>query len=285
MSTPVAPGSVVVGVDGSPFSDAAVSWAAAYAAAHHAPLVLLHGVGDLGDSLIPYRVDAREMLTRESHRITSHALALVRTSDPDLDVSVHAVLEDARAALLGVEHASMLVVGTRGRGSIRTLVLGSVSQAVLSHADVPVTVVRAAEGREDAEVAAVAAAVVVGVDLDDTARSALDVGFEVASMTGRRLDAVHAWSAVHELPEERARGFAEVMAGYAEKYPDVAVATRLVDASPVSALVRESETAAHLVVGSRPRGRVGRHFGSVGRAVVEHAHCPVTITPAPADGR
>ena len=281
MSTAVAPGSVVVGVDGSPFSDAAVSWAAAYAAAHHAPLVLLHGVGDLGDSLIPYRVDAREMLTRESHRITSHALGLVRTSDPDLDVSVHAVLEDARAALLGVEHAGMLVVGTRGRGSIRTLVLGSVSQAVLSHADVPVTVVRAAEGREDPE----AAAVVVGVDLDDTARPTLDVGFEVASMTGRPLDAVHAWSAVHELPEERARGLAEVMAGYAEKYPDVAVATRLVDASPVPALVRESETAAHLVVGSRPRGRVGRHFGSVGRAVVEHAHCPVTITPAPADGR
>jgi nucleotide-binding universal stress UspA family protein len=280
VSTPVAPGSVVVGVDGSPFSDAAVSWAAAYAAARHAPLVLLHGVGDLGDSLIPYRVDAREMLTRESHRITSHALALVRTSDPDLDVSVHAVLEDARAALLGVEHAGMLVVGTRGRGSIRTLVLGSVSQAVLSHADVPVTVVRAAEGREDP-----AAAVVVGVDLDSTARPALDVGFEVASMTGRPLDAVHAWSAVHELPEERARGLAEVMAGYAEKYPDVAVATRLVDASPVSALVRESETAAHLVVGTRPRGRVGRHFGSVGRAVVEHAHCPVTITPAPADGR
>ncbi len=86
----------------------------------------------------------------------------------------------------------MLVVGTRGRGSIRTLVLGSVSQAVLAHADVPVTVVRAAEGRPRTPAAA---AVVVGVDLDDTARSALDVGFEVASMTGRPLDAVHAWSA------------------------------------------------------------------------------------------
>ncbi len=277
MSTPVAPGSVVVGVDGSPFSDAAVTWAVTYAAAHHAPLVLLHGVGDLGDSLIPYRVDAREMLTRESHRITSHALTLVHSRDPDVDVSVHAVLEDARSALLGVEHAGMLVVGTRGRGSIRTLVLGSVSQAVLSHADVPVTVVRRAEGREDPD----AAPVVVGVDLDDTARPALDIGFEIASMTGRSLDAVHAWSAVHELPEERERGLAEVMAGYAEKYPDVAVATRMVDSSPVPALVRESETAAHLVVGSRPHGRRARHFGSVGRAVVEHAHCPVTITPAP----
>jgi nucleotide-binding universal stress UspA family protein len=108
-------------------------------------------------------------------------------------------------------------------------------------------------------------------------------------MTGRALDAVHAWSAhdlfvdtsshlqVRELEDAHERGFAETMAGYLEKYPDVPVATRMVDGSAVPALVRESETAAHVVVGSRSRGRVARHFGSVGRAVVEHAHCPVTV--------
>ena len=61
MTTTVQPGSVVVGVDGSPHSDAAVEWAADYAVAHHAPLCLLHAAGDLGDNLIPFKVDAREM--------------------------------------------------------------------------------------------------------------------------------------------------------------------------------------------------------------------------------
>jgi nucleotide-binding universal stress UspA family protein len=282
--TSVAPGSVVVGVDGSPFSDAAVSWAAGYAAAHHAPLVLLHGVGDLGDTQIPYRIDAREMLTCESHGITAHALDLARAQRPEADVSVRAVFEDARAALLGVRHAGMLVVGTRGRGNLRSLVLGSVSQAVIAHAEVPVTVVRHVE-RPDAG----AAAVVVGVALDGSAQSALDVGFEIASMTGRALDAVHAWSTHEllvdtsghrhgrELRDAHERGFAETMAGYLEKYPDVPVSTRMVDGSAVAALVRESDSAAHVVVGSRSRGRVARHFGSVGRAVVEHGHCPVTV--------
>ena len=68
MTTTVQPGSVVVGVDGSPHSDAAVEWAADYAVAHHAPLCLLHAAGDLGDNLIPFKVDAREMQAKASIR-------------------------------------------------------------------------------------------------------------------------------------------------------------------------------------------------------------------------
>jgi nucleotide-binding universal stress UspA family protein len=49
-SPPVIPGSVVVGVDGSAASDAALEWAIAYATTRHAPLCILHGAGDLGDN-------------------------------------------------------------------------------------------------------------------------------------------------------------------------------------------------------------------------------------------
>jgi nucleotide-binding universal stress UspA family protein len=72
------PGSVVVGVDGSPASDAALEWAADYASARHAPLSILHGAGELWDHLeigiVPSREDAREALTQTSARITQHAL-------------------------------------------------------------------------------------------------------------------------------------------------------------------------------------------------------------------
>ena len=133
----------------------------------------------------------------------------------------------------------------------------------------------------------------VGVDLDGTAQQALDVAFEIASMTGRRLEVVHAWpehgTYVETLSDQqrrdmwdrRERGVAEVTAGYAEKYPDVQVTSRIVDEAPAVALATASETAAHVVVGTRGPGRLRHRFASVSRAVVEHSHCPVTVVRQP----
>ena len=177
----------------------------------------------------------------------------------------------------------MIVLGTRGLGSVKRLLLGSVSQAVSSRSRYPVTVVRSAEGRDET------APVVVGVDLEGTADAALEVGFKIASMGGRPLEAIHAWAAednvIAELTEKQhavvtekhERGFAEAMAGYSEKYPDVPVTTRMTEESAPAVLVSASERAAHVVVGGRAPRRVPRFFGSVGRTVVEHAHCPVTV--------
>ena len=88
MSAVTVPGSVVVGVDGSSYSDAAVEWAVDYAVARHAPLCLLHGAGDLGDNLLPFRADAREQLGQGRRPITEHSVALVRERAPELTVEV-----------------------------------------------------------------------------------------------------------------------------------------------------------------------------------------------------
>lgn len=285
MSTAVKPGAVVVGVDGSAASDAAVEWAIGYALARHAPLCLLHGAGDLGDNLIPLRAEGREMLAGASRRITDHAFEIVKRRAPGLEVTIQEPFEDARQALLDVAHASMLVLGTRGRGPIKSLLLGSVSQAVAYHSPYPVTIVRPAEGRDDNG----AAPVVVGVDIDGNSGAALEVGYEIASMSGRPLEVVHAWANQDDVigdltqkqrdivTERHERGLAEAMAGYSEKYPDVAMTVRMTDDAPPVALVSASETAAHVVVGGRPARRVPRYFGSVGRTVIEQAHCPVTV--------
>jgi nucleotide-binding universal stress UspA family protein len=283
--TALPPGSVVVGVDGTRFSDAAVTWAVDYAVARHAPLCILHGAGELAREWIPYEAEAREMLGEASTRITVHASELVRRQAPDLPVTVRAVFKDPREAVLDVQDdASMLVLGTRGRGSVASLLLGSVSAAAVAHARCPVTVVRPPR-----DGAGATDPVVVGVDIDGSAREALEVGYEIASMTHRPLVGVHAWSGhdtwLHALSHEHRldalhlheRLFAEAMTGFAAKYPDVLVTERLVDQGAVAALVQESESASHLVLGSRQDHRIRRYFGSVSRSVVEHAHCPVTV--------
>ena len=152
-----------------------------------------------------------------------------------------------------------------------------------SRSPYPVTVVRPAGGRDETS------PVVVGVDLDGTAGAALEVGFRLASMSGRPLEAIHAWATednvITELTdkqqavvtEKHERGFAEAMAGCSEKYPDVPVTTRMTEEPAPVALVSASERPAHVVVGGRAPRRVPRYFGLVGRTVVEHAHCRVTV--------
>ena len=293
MKTTVTPGSVVVGVDGSPFSDAAVEWAAAYAAAHHAPLTLLHAAGDLGGYLIPFRAEARHMAAPVARRIIEHASEIADRRFPEVDIETRTCYEDPRQALLGVEAASMLVLGTRGHGPVAALLLGSVSQAVVAHATCPVTVVRPAEDRDTEQQLG---NVVVGVDLDGGATGALDVAFEIASMSGRPLEVLHASPALGRDDDatgsekwtddvgEHLRELVEVLAGYSEKYPDVKVTTRMADDAPAGALVHASQTATHVVVGSRDGRRGLPHLGSVGRTVVEHAHCPVTVVRPPSGG-
>jgi nucleotide-binding universal stress UspA family protein len=75
-------------------------------------------------------------------RLSAQVLAGHRERYPDVSVHEHLVRGPAPKALL--EHAAdaaMITVGTRGRGAFLSAVLGSVSNAVLHKADVPVMVV------------------------------------------------------------------------------------------------------------------------------------------------
>ena len=102
MNTSVKQGSVIVGVDGSAGGAVALEWAAHHASARHRPLVLVHGAGDpTASSRFVGTQEARHRLRHDAHLVTDHALGVVQTLAPTVDVQVTAPLHDARQVLLG----------------------------------------------------------------------------------------------------------------------------------------------------------------------------------------
>jgi nucleotide-binding universal stress UspA family protein len=135
---------VVVGVDGSDGSKAALRWAAAEAEQWGAPLVVVWA-WEFSPLLVatdaPVAIDELEEANRHHlQRVLDGELGEQRAASVDV-----ALVEDAPVpALLGVATADdLLVVGSRGLGGFKGLMLGSVSQQVVHHAPCPVTVVQA----------------------------------------------------------------------------------------------------------------------------------------------
>ena len=137
---------IMVGVDGSPPSRTALTWAAAEAADHGAELVvltvwertLLPPMGSGGVPKIP--------VPDPSQRATEDLLTLIKAElGEDPPVLVQPRVKQGNPAQVLIEQsadADLLVVGTRGRGGFVGLLLGSVSQHVAAYAKCPVTVVR-----------------------------------------------------------------------------------------------------------------------------------------------
>ncbi len=137
---------IVVGVDGSPGSRKALSWAAVEAADHGADLVVLN-VWE--HTLLPPAgsVSVSERYVPDPSQATAEALLQIIKEElgPEPPVLVQPRVKQGRPAKVLIEDsadADLLVVGPRGHGGFAGLVLGSVSQHVAAYAKCPVTVVR-----------------------------------------------------------------------------------------------------------------------------------------------
>jgi nucleotide-binding universal stress UspA family protein len=208
---------------------------------------------------------------------------------PDLDLL--AVNEFAVAALLGASAgADLLVVGARGMGGFKGLLLGSVSHSCLRHARCPVAVVK---HRDDPPAAV--RTIVVGIDGSRTAEHALAWAAEAARAHRARLAVVHAWHPSVVIPADPyvltgLRGLEEA----AQEVLDDAVASvdghgmvdpveaRLVVGTAGRAVLDAAEDADLVVVGSRQQGPAGSILlGSTSIQVTHHAPCPVVVVPRP----
>jgi nucleotide-binding universal stress UspA family protein len=130
---------IVVGVDGSDRGRAALARAAIEAAAHGATLEAVHAWNFLDQPGPEFDPHYGEDRARE--RIEAY-VADVLGPAPQVPVTLRLVNDHPAPALLGVAAGAFtLVVGARGLGGFKGLVLGSVSRHVVGHAPCPVLVV------------------------------------------------------------------------------------------------------------------------------------------------
>ncbi|MET9087458.1 universal stress protein [Streptomyces sp. NPDC004237] len=144
MDSEVPEARVVVGVDGSPSSYAALRWALRYAGlvggvVEAVAVWELPGLYGWSGPAVDMDVDAEEARDRMRQELTD-----VLGPDEAASVRSHLVHGNASDVLLrAAEGAEALVVGSRGRGGFARALLGSVSQHVSQHATCPVVIVRA----------------------------------------------------------------------------------------------------------------------------------------------
>jgi nucleotide-binding universal stress UspA family protein len=259
---------VLVGVDGSDESDAALDWAAGEAVARRCSLRVVHAFiwplltqVPLGPS--PYG-PPEGGLRAAAERIVDDAVRRAAAGSPGLAVDGELVTGSAGTVMLSESaSAQLVVVGSRGLGGFAGLLLGSVSGHLAAHAPCPVVVLRPAHALRGGG-GGVPATCVVGVDDPDAADPVLefpvDVTATAAAMHRHLNDAVAAWQL---------------------KYPTVRAETQVVSGSPGRVLSEMSRRALLLVVGSHGTGGFrGMLLGSVSRQALHHAAAPVAIVRA-----
>ncbi|WP_431871043.1 universal stress protein [Nocardiopsis eucommiae] len=289
------PPAVIAGVDGSPIAGAALAWAADTAARYGRQLRIVHGLGlpaVMGTLPSSERYQPGDEVREAGHALLSESAEHVRASHPELDVATVLASEDAPEVLLDeARHGDVIVVGSRGLGAVRAIMLGSVSLRTSSHAPCPVVVVPEAAPEPRGRL-------VVGVDGSESSRRALRFALEHALATDAEVVVVNSWEV--PLPEDPTDGPSpheemfdrqseEVVAGVlAEVIDDRTQALEIsavrMQADPVDALLEAGEGADLIVVGSRGRGGVrGLVMGSTSQGVLSRAHGPVAVLPPHSD--
>ena len=134
---------IVVGVDGSPHSEAALRWALDLAEARQGELTTVFS-WQVPFVSIPMAFD-RDKLEQEYKQYLIEVVSAVVPSPP---VPLHNVVAEgdpAESLLIASQNADLLVLGTRGRSPFAGMVLGSVSQRCAAAATCPVVLVKALE--------------------------------------------------------------------------------------------------------------------------------------------
>jgi nucleotide-binding universal stress UspA family protein len=269
---------VVVGVNCSAASLAAVRTAAREAAMRSRPLRVVHAFAwplyDASAGGQPYGV-----LRQQAAGLLDRAVAAARSAEPSVPVTGRLVDGWPARILLRESHgAALVVLGEDGLDNDPFLMVDSVVVRLVAHARCPVMV---ALGR-----ARTAGPVVVGVDGSPASRLAVEFAFDEAARRHAPLTAVHAWE-----PETGPAGGAEAeqlleetVRLWRDKYPEVETECRAVPGDPIGVLLHHSGNAQLLVIG--PRGAGGRFctlLGTAGQAVLRRCACPTIFVHASAD--
>ncbi|MFF2009569.1 universal stress protein [Streptomyces sp. NPDC058195] len=284
---------VVVAVDGSEGSLRALDWAAAEAARSRLPLRVVHAsLWERYEAVRPAFDTGRPAEQVLAEHLVASARERVERLHAEVKVTADVRPEEPVHALVRESHeAALLVLGSRGRGRIAGMLLGSVSLAVAGRSHCPVVVVPTAAP----DVPSKPGRVVVGIG--DTAGPSAAARFardQAASRHGE-LIAVRAWrcpahgaaehpllsgSAVSAHRQEAADHLEEVLAVLERSGSGADIHRSVVQGPAHQVLIEEAEGAELLVVGVRRTGaHAGSHLGRVNHAVLHYASCPVAVVP------
>ncbi len=285
---------IVVGVDGSPDSVRALRFAVGEAERAHAEVWLVNAIHEA----VPF-APMWPMLTSE--RLTGvgrELLADVTVVAEDLAKGqvkyrqLTSLGSPVQVLVSASEEARLLVLGHRAVGVVKRIVTGSTALGVVARAHCPVVSVPHEwdhESRHDRLVAA--------IDGSMASSSVLACAFVEARARSARLDVVHCWRldpyysylvdewSVREEWNKQTRGrITELVEEWSARFPDVQVTTRMEYSEIADALVRCSQDADVLYIGRHGHGRLGAQIsmtnpGSITRALLHHAHCPLEVVP------
>ncbi|WP_445154471.1 universal stress protein [Arthrobacter sp. Hor0625] len=276
---------IVVGINGSAGSEAALAWALQRAGAGKSSVLCVHAVDDRWMSP---DFQYHELIRESGMELLEKARTSARGQAPDVDVDVQLRHGSPGAGLREAsKEASMVVVGGHDKHWLDGGPMTDRALQIVSAADCPVAVVPA-EGTGGKH------GVVVGVDGSEESLQAVAYAAAEADRGGDELTVVLAFRSParwveQQLPEsglaetiveENRIILSESVAGLGEKYPDLVVHQRLeTDTDPAKALVDIARDARLLVIGSRGRGGFSRLvLGSTAHAVLLHVPCPTVVT-------
>jgi len=237
----------------------------------------------------PYEEGARKILKEQVERIEQAGISVAEA---------HLVTGRPTDAILDLGEqigAGLIVVGSRGLGPLKRLLVGSVSESIVHHAKCPVLVVRDGAGSWPP------VRVVIGEDLSEDAHSAAKLGVTMGKLMEAETLLVHTYEGMPPHPETLPQDDRELYEAMVEKHlrqvepaleeraaeledtHDVRPGVRVLageSAQVLSEVAEEGGGPSLLVVGSRGLGVGGRILlGSVSTKVLMAARGPVLVCP------
>jgi len=277
---------IVVGVDGSPGSRAALQWAVDECVLRGRPLLIVHSAqpDDLADVLSPSEVTIR-LADDEASRLLNTCSAYASDRQPAVPVSSLMSHAHAADALVDLSAGSdLVVVGTRGHNALTASMLGSVSTTVSAHAHCPVAVV------PDGHVLSAytgAPRVVVGLSPGRLAQPVLEFAVEEAARRGATVTVLqasrHTDVDVNGRPARIVRPRVEPdLSNHIDRLrnsnPQLKIDVRSASGEPADALLQLGHGAQLLVIGCHHSDdRWSTRLGPVASSVLHRAPCPVVV--------
>lgn len=284
---------VTVGLDGSSAGSAAADWAADEAELRGAALELVHA--EDWAQYGPFAAPPPEPRPQWAEDLLSLTRDRLLREHPTLGISTRGTKGLAASKVLAsaAAEADLLVLGSRGLGTVAGFIVGSTGSATIPATETPVVLVRSIDGEDRPPGHADdAGPVVLGVDLRSNCDRLLAFACEEADRRACPLVVVHGWSlppvfsyapaldpgVEQEMTDGLETTLRELLSPWEQKYPQLAVDARIVIGQPAVQILDAASGAALVVVGRRiRRPALGARIGPITHAVMHHATSPVAV--------